>query len=122
MPESLSRDLCERLARAYPQDIGAHEYVDGDLFWRRGQAQVWVAFIEADTYWGGAWPIESTDVWCPRLEDLLELAQEVNGHLWEMRRIFGGACIFSANNVARDGDTPVESVALWLLAQREGAR
>lgn len=120
MSEPLSRDLCERLLLAYPEWMDSLRGNVGRAHYCRHDAEDIV--FEGQHVFDDVYNAGPHDLPIPTLEDLLELAQEVNGHLWEIRRIFGGACIFSANNVARDGDTPVEAVALWLLAQREGAR
>ena len=125
MPEPLSRDLCERLADLY-EEVREHLWADGDLFWRRGENVAWVAFGEADTYWGGAWPINEGDVWCPHLEDLLELAHGVlmDSHLWW--DLVESEWVYCGEAPGRDfegrGHTPAKAVARWLIAWKDGNR
>lgn len=125
MPEPLSREPCERLAKAFPEEIGAHRFEEGDLRYRTtlgAYADTPLLVYELNDR--SKWHASTTDVWIPTLEDLLALAQCIVGdgwiHLmshptwWEC----GHGNADGDGKFVSAGDTPTEAVANWLLAQK----
>ena len=55
-------------------------------------------------------------IWCPRLEDLLSLVN----FIWTLDCALDGDCAFFSGGTASVAKVPVEAVARWLLARKEG--
>lgn len=108
----LSRELCERLAAAYP-DVWTARRKDAD---------------DSELTWGS----QGKFVWCPRLDQLLELAvslvPDAEHAILHSERSDTGQRSWSylvrrpdrGNPVSRHGDTPEEAVANWLLTLANG--
>lgn len=140
---ALSREVCERLAAAYPQ-IAGHKPQYGDWYfgsdaryepigkWNytpSSEASLVTASDTKDSTPYTYWPSKG-DVWCPLLGDLLVVAKPfvLAGHNilvlrcapshpdeWE----FGPSWDDEWQGVQGVGATPEEAIASWLLARAE---
>jgi len=140
----LSRELCEALAEALGE-VRDHKPEEGDWYYLREQAEdddpvlcIGVdrgAALYRVNEWIGCEPdtLSRDDVWCPRLDQLLELAQAMAGpHIEDNRLLlFRPAhaewtyatyehyieCADPDHRGMSDpnGKTPEEAIARWLL-------
>jgi len=124
----LSRELCEALAAAYP-NIHGHRLTEGDWVYFND-----VPLVDEEPYALNNDPDEIAEaqrrgLWCPRLDQLLDLAEQracclhlhthCCGHRW--------GCHDCADRDGRHGghghgDIPEEAVARWLLAVAKEAK
>lgn len=143
----LSREMCQRLADAYPEVWACHELTESRGSRERGYPGYWHTedrTMDNDVWWSEA---NGRDIlgyvpdytaptgkplWCPRLEDLLDVAAKAVGtgsiDLCSHAGAATGQPWWECGHINEDGDgvyvtagdTPEEAVANWLLQQAEG--
>jgi hypothetical protein len=140
----LSRELCEALTEAYPE-VQEHRPKPGDVYWvqeRPGSPlSPVVVWTEDGMYDFDFWRTETgkyvlpndflgasvVSLWCPRLDQLLEIARSKIGEHKAVVLTVGRPGCHSAVQVHdakgpvieegfSGGSTPEEAVARWLLA------
>jgi hypothetical protein len=133
----LSRELCEALAEAYPE-MREHRPQEGDWYILDGVGTGDCEIVDPYPYALSARRhdvLEAQDpkaVWCPRLDQLLELVPGVsrfadqmvltrgydddrNAYRWSFTDDWG----HDGPTLRYFADTPEEAIARWLLAVKE---
>lgn len=118
----LDRLTCEALARAYAE-VRGHAPAVGDAYYAEYAETTDQVLFEGQSSFWDVWNAGERDVWCPRLDDLLALAEEVDdmGPLclnhqscrWECNEGFDA--LPPSTRSAAYGPTPEAAVAAWLL-------
>lgn len=130
----LDLDTCRRLMEAYPEDVGGHRTKAGDMYYSKRTIRSWdggewkgpVFEGQADG-WGDAWHAKDGDVWCPRLEDLLDISGRLNQDGGDNECELSGqpgrwqfGCVAYVDWITDPYYCePEEAVSAWLLAVAE---
>lgn len=133
----LSRETCEALAKAYPEEIGGHEMRPFDVVVEAvvnlkidGTSEEIEHFFPFGPVSGR---LVGAQAWHPRLEDLLAVAVKVADSVEDATRMGRlGLCLFDElwvfspglipESVNASGGTPEGAVAAWLLAVAEAKK
>ena len=141
----LSEKTCRALAEKYPE-VRDHSFVEGDCYWASttGSMSRRIA-VENAGEWRETWlgePVgkNARQLWCPRLSDLLQIADIIPVERYRPETVL--ACTLDENGdrrwmfnhgpsgevIVEDGvswrkaglgDTPEEAVAAWLLEKAD---